>query len=342
VAPLRRAVRLFHLPLDRRSLRAALGLLWLLDAALQCQPLFFHAQAWRQGIAQSVMGEPGWVAHGVFLAVGIISAHPAVWNAGFVATQGALGLALLTDRLPRAAIWASVPYAIGVWWVGEGFGGLPTGFANLFAGSPGPAVLYALLGLLAWPQPVRSPRPARSRWPVVDHAPYNRLDAGAGRGAPPERPIRSGAAAALWAALWAGQAVLFVPWVFPSRQLLTANLEETALDAPSWLAHVEQVVSHAVAAEPTLTVVALAAVQVLVGLGVLLPRTRRSALVVGLLATAAFWVIGQAFGGILVAGGTDPGTAPLLALLAGVVWPAPSVLSRPAPLQISSRFATSP
>ena len=37
---------------------------------------------------------------------------------------------------------------------------------------------------------------------------------------------------------------------------------------------------------------------------------------------AAIWVFGEAFGGILTGGGTDPNSGPLLALLALAYWPA--------------------
>lgn len=299
---------------DRRRVRLALGLLWLLDAALQAQPVFFHPEVWRQDIAQSVMGEPPWVAHGVFWAIGVIAAHPAIWDGAFVAIQAALGLALVTDRLPRVAIVTSVPYALAIWWVGEGFGTLPTGFAMFFAGSPGPALLYPVLGLLAWPGSRRQ------------------------RGTPVHRRWALG----LWAALWAGQAVLLVPWLYPVREVLTANLEENGLDAPHWLLPVVHQVSSAVASAPVTTTAALAALQVLVGIGALVPTTRRAALAVGIVSSVAFWVIGQDFGGIFVSGGTDPSTAPLVILLALALWPTRSVVSVRSPQKIPSRIATAP
>lgn len=332
--------------IDRRGLRIGLGVLWMLDAALQLQPTFFHPQAWQQNIAQSVMGEPPWVAHGIFWAIGVISAHPAVWNACFASLQAALGLALLTDRLPRLAIAASVPYAIGVWWVGEGFGALPTGFASLFAGAPGPAVLYGALGLLAWPTRDPSAIPGTAG-PPAPHAgsptvPPGRRPIGGPRRRHGRQPVRPAAATAMWVALWAGQALLLVPWVYPVRQVLTANLEENALDAPQWLLPAVHWASNAVASAPTATVAVLAAAQVLVGLGVLHTTTRRPALAMAVALTVLFWVLGQDFGGALTAGGTDPGTAPLLLLLAGVMWPTRSAVFRRDLPEIPSTFAMSP
>jgi hypothetical protein len=287
--------------LGRRQVRTVLGALWLLDAALQCQPRFFHAGAWRSGVAQSVMGEPTWVARWTSVAIGLVAAHPALFDGAVVAVQAGLGLALILDRLSRAAVVVSIPYAVGVWWVGEGLGVLPTGFAQAFAGAPGPAVLYPVLGLLAWP----------SR--------RHRDD--------PDRPLAP-AAALVWCVLWAGQALLEVPWHYPGSVLLSANLEENALDAPRWLLPVVERVSTTVTAAPAPTLVALGVLGAGVGLGVLLPSRRRAALAVGLVASAAFWIIGQDFGGMLTAGATDPGTAPLVALLGLGLWPARPQLAR--------------
>lgn len=323
--------------IGRRQVRLVLGALWLLDAALQLQPLFFAAPAWRVGVAQSVMGEPGWVARPVILAIGIISAHPAAWNGVFVAVQAALGLALVTDRLPRVAIATSIPYAVGVWWVGEGFGVLPTGFAQLFAGSPGPAVLYPVLGLLAWPTPHPGQEPAHTMagdaqpdegrttgWspdgrPAGERRRHPRRPGD--RSAGDRRPVARRAALACWAAVWAGQAVLLVPWVYPSGQMIRANFEENGLDAPGWLLPAVHQVSGATSAHAAAVVAGLAVLQLAVGLGVLVPTARRPALAAGLVATAAFWVVGQDFGGLLTAGATDPGTAPLVALLGLSLWP---------------------
>ncbi|MDA8275033.1 MAG: hypothetical protein M0029_06595 [Actinomycetota bacterium] len=280
--------------LGRRQVRAVLGALWLLDAALQCRPRFFHARAWQLGVAQSVMGEPTWVSRWTSIVVGLIAAHPALLDGVVVAVQVGLGLALLLDRLPRSAVVVSVPYAIGVWWVGEGLGVLPTGFAQAFAGAPGPALLYPVLGLLAWP--------SRQRRDL------------------PDRPLAP-AAVLVWCLLWAGQALFEVPWRYPGAVLLSANLDENALGAPRWLLPVVHRVSSAVAAAPVATLIALGAVGAGVGLGVLLPSRRRAALAVGLVVSAAFWVVGQCFGGVLTGGATDPGTAPLVALLALGLWP---------------------
>jgi hypothetical protein len=274
--------------------------MWLLDAALQGAPALFTASWWRTDLAQSVMGQPMAVNHSIFWAVNIIAAHPTAWNSGFIAIQATLGLALITGRFERAAIIASIPWALGIWWVGEGFGTLPTGFALLAAGSPGPVLFYPLIGILAWPR--RRPATTASS----NHAPASGVCQRAGLTA--------------WVVLWAGQALLQIPWSFPSAQVLTANIEESSQGQPGWLsaiAHTTETLArhHAVALTVTLAVV-----QIAVGIGVLIPRARRPSLTAGIALSLAFWLTFQYLGGIPGGDATDPGSGPLLVLLALSLW----------------------
>ncbi|MGH9075914.1 MAG: hypothetical protein ACRDY0_00400 [Acidimicrobiales bacterium] len=316
--------------LDRRQVRAALGVLWLVDAGLQAQPHFFTAGWWRDELAQSVMGEPQGVNHSIFWAVGVVAAHAAAWNAVFVAVQVAIGAALVLsrggrDRWARAAIVASVPWALAIWWVGEGFGTLPTGFALLAAGSPGPVLYYPLLGLLAWPRRRQSAGgPAADRSPAAPaigpHSSGLALDPGAGAGREP--PVAKRAGLAAWVVLWAGQALLHLPWSFPPGQVLSANVGEYSLDQPGWLLAVARHTDAVVLAHPVAVTAGLGGLEVVVGLGVLARVGRRWALGAGIALSALYWVTFQYFGTIFGGDGTDPGTAPLMVLLALALWPA--------------------
>jgi hypothetical protein len=286
------------LPLSRRQVRVALGLVWLLDAALQGAPALSTAGWWRTDLAQSVMGEPMAINHSIFWAVNIVAAHAAIWNSGFIVIQAALGLSLITGRFDRAAIVASILWALGIWWVGEGFGTIPTGFALLASGSPGPVLLYPLIGILAWPQ------------------------------TGPASLVYQRAATTAWAVLWAGQALLQIPWTMPSSQVLVANIEENSQGQPGWLgaiAHTTEALArhHGVALSVTMVLV-----QIAVGIGVLLPRSRRPALVAGITCSLVFWFTFQYLGGILGGDATDPSSAPLLILLALSLWPLPQRATR--------------
>ncbi|HWE56442.1 MAG TPA: hypothetical protein VG435_13080 [Acidimicrobiales bacterium] len=315
-------LRLPFLPPSRRTLRRILGALWLIDAILQAQPAFFGADWWRSDLAGSSMGEPAAIRHSILWAVGIIAAHPALWNSVFVAVQALLGLALLTGRGDRLAIVASLPWALGVWSVGEGFGMLPTGFAMAAFGAPGPVLLYPLIGLLSWPRGDR-------------------------RGI---SPVLGGAA---WIGLWAAPSVLQLPLVFPVRQVLTANLHEMSDGLPGWEGAVAGWTSSVVLAHPAVSSAALAAVQVAIGLAVCARRGRRAAIVAGVAVSGIYWVCFQGLGGILgggvvASGATDPGAAPLMVLLALALWPYPdrvvpglpasgrSGSGRPVPVQLVS------
>jgi hypothetical protein len=60
----------------------------------------------------------------------------------------------------------------------------------------------------------------------------------------------------------------------------------------------------------------------LIAVGVFLPPPlARGTLILALVVAAVIWVFGEAFGTILAGGGTDPNSAPLLALLALAYWP---------------------
>ncbi|MGH9055309.1 MAG: hypothetical protein ACRDYY_05500 [Acidimicrobiales bacterium] len=284
-------------------MRVALGVIWLIDAGLQAQPALFDPDWWRNDLAQSVMGQPAAINHSIFSAVSIIAAHAAVWNSAFVAVQAALGLALVLGRFERAAIIASIPWAAGIWWVGEGFGTLPTGFALAAAGSPGPVVLYPLLGLLAWPD-----RRAATA-DTVDSTDASSIN------------WKGGATA--WVILWGGQTLLQIPWAFSARQTLLANISEYSSGQPSWL----QAIAHGTATlarnHPLGLSLAMAVAQVAVGVGVLHPTSRRAALGAGIALSIAYWFAFQYLGTIPAGDATDPGTAPLVILLAISLWPSP-------------------
>lgn len=287
--------------LTRRHVRVAVGALWLLDAGLQAQPHLFNAGWWRDDLSQSVMGQPALVARSILSAVGLIAAHPAAWNAAFVAVQAMIGLCLVSGRFERAAIAASIPWALGIWWIGEGLGGLPTGFGLFAAGAPGPVLYYPLLGLLAWPHPT-PPRPVPARTERTSGV--------------------SLAAGGVWAALWASGAILTVPFKFAPGRVLSANLEEHSLGQPAWLAGISRHTSGLVAAHPVLVPAVLAAVEAAIGIAIFFPPLRRLGLGAGIAAAGLFWFAFENLGGLPGGDATDPGSAPLLIILALSLWTA--------------------
>lgn len=136
----------------RRGLQVALGLVWLLDAALQYQPAMFTKTFPVMMLAPSGIGEPAFVSGPVLMAERLISGHVVPWNAMFATVQLALAAGLLCRATARAALAGTIAWSLAVWWLGEGLGGIFSTTANPLTGAPGAALLYAFLAVLAWPR----------------------------------------------------------------------------------------------------------------------------------------------------------------------------------------------
>src|SRR4029078_7721853 len=77
--------------------------------------------------------------------------------------QFRMRLGLLWRRTVKPALAGSILWSIGVWFFGEGLGGLASGHARLLTGAPGSVSLYAVLARAAWPRGDRSEE-APARW----------------------------------------------------------------------------------------------------------------------------------------------------------------------------------
>ncbi len=294
----------------RRKLQLALALFWLLDGVLQLQPFMFTRGFATHVIAPSAAGQPAFVAAGVHLATSVILSDPPLWNAFFAVTQLAIGGALLFRRSARPAIVASISWALGVWALGEGFGGLVGGTATLLTGAPGAVILYALVALAAWPRLEGRERavltsrgvPARQRLgallvPAAD-----------------ERTARWLPAA--WAGLWSLFALLQALPANSTPAALAGQLRANMSSAPGWLAHAQRSLAALAGRDGVVIVTSVVAVELAIGLLALWRGTpRRVAAVAGIGLAVAFWVLGQAFGQISTGMGTDPSSGPLVALL---------------------------
>ncbi len=301
--------------LSPRRIRACLGGVWLIDAILQAQPHFFSRDWWTRDLAQSVMGQPAAISHSILWVIGLIAPHAALADASAVGVQAGIGLCLLLGRFERVALIASVPWAVGIWWIGEGLGALPTGFAVVAGGLPGPALLYPLVGIICWPPHDSAGEGRDTRW-------CGRLALGS------------------WVGIWAAGAIAGLPWRQPAAAVLQANIEQNGQGQPHWLTQMSSGAYHLVGLHPLLVPAALLTAQLAVGLGVLDRRTRRPALFAGTALALLFWVTVQSLGGLAGGGSTDPGSAPLLVLLAWAVEAATGPATTPAPTSgapVSSR-----
>jgi hypothetical protein len=268
----------------RRTLQIVLGLFWLLDGALQLQPFMLRTSFARDVLAPVATGQPHFVAGPVHWAANLVAAHPVAWDVPFALIQLLLGLGMLVPRTARLALAASLPWVIGVWWLGEGLSGLASGNSSLLSGAPGSVLMYGVLAVAAWPRHGRS-----------DIAPARWL------------PLA-------WAALWVGAAVLQVLPMNNTGADVAASV--TANGSPSWMAGFQTSIADWITRHGVLSVVLLVAAEALIGVAALSRRTVAVGAAAGLLLAAAIWVIAQNFGGLYTGQATDPNTAPLVALMA--------------------------
>jgi hypothetical protein len=271
---------------SRRDLQVALGVLWVIDAALQAQAFMFTSGFATQVIAPAGQGQPGFVSAPIHWVATVIAAHPVAWNLLFVAIQLLLGVGLLLLRTARLALAASIAWALGLWYFGEGLSGLVSGHASLIDGAPGSALLLAILAGAAW----------------------------RGRDASREAPAPWLPAA--WAVVWVGGAIFqALPGQNTGRALARA-VTGGGNGAPAWLTGLDNSAGAWAAHNGHVVVTLLVAAEVLIGIGALARATMMAAVTLGLALTLVFWVLGQDLGGLYSGQATDPNAGPALALMA--------------------------
>ena len=284
----------------RRRLQISLGLVWLLDAALQYQPYMFGKSFVTGVLDPSAMGSPALLANPVLVSGQLIGHHPAAWNAAFATIQLLLAAGLLWRRTVRAALAGTIAWSLGVWWLGEGLGGIFSGMASPITGAPGAALLYALIAVLLWPAQSEAGQAASVAAGRVPGGRWARL---------------------AWLAVWGSAAVLLLQAANRAPLGLHDTFAGLAAGEPGWIASIDHLVAAAIGSHGPLVSVLLAVVCAVIGAGVLIPAAGRPALAAGIVIALAIWVAGENFGGMFTGRGTDPGTGPLLILLAATCWP---------------------
>ena len=287
--------------LSRRALLGGLGALWFLDGGLQLQPHMLSQAFFVSTFENANTALPSWLT-GIEVHLDTwTGAHPVPWDLGIAAIQMAIGAALLAGRWVRPALAVSVAWAVAVWVFGEGLGGLSLSGTNAMTGAPGPALLYALVALVLWP------------------AGDDDRETAGGSGL-----VRAGGSRLLWAALWTATAALWLEYQSHMAQGPGGQLSGVGNGEPGWVASVNHQVGQAVGSNGPALAALLGALQLVAGLGVLLPRSRRVALGVGVALAVFYGVLGQDLGGLATGAANDPGTGPVLVLWALALWPRPA------------------
>jgi hypothetical protein len=290
----------------RRKLQLALGVLWLLDGILQYQPVMF-TKAFPQTLAAASAGNPAVVASGVNWSANLVDHHLILLNALFATIQLALGLGIAWRPTAKLALAASVAWALAVWWLGEGLGGILTGTASPVDGAPGAVILYALLAVLLWPAP---------RHPAA------RFTAARAVG----RPV----AQACWLVVWGSLAFFALLPASRAPHAISGMISDMASGEPSWLAWIDHHAASALAGHGLPASIVLAVALALVAAGIYLPsRLTRPIILLAILLATLIW-LAEGLGGIFTGAATDPNSGPLLALLALAFWPAAPAPATPA------------
>jgi hypothetical protein len=299
-----------------RTIQIGLGIIWLADGLLQLQPKMFGTAFANGVILPSAQGQPGFISGVITHTAHLMAAQPVLTDLVFAGIQLLIGAGLLIRETVKPALVLSFVWALGVWSLGEGFGGLFNGTAMPLTGAPGAALLYLAIGLLVWPK--RAPRDAHGS-------------------AAAQGPLGEGGGIALWALVWCGFGLL---WLLPASSnsgALSGALKSAAAGEPGWLAHVQLSVAHSLGNGGGSVALVAAFLSFFVGVGPILFRRNAIFLIVGVAMAVDFWVLGQAFGQVFSGMATDPNTGPLLVLLALAVYRAGVPAEAPAAMRTLER-----
>jgi hypothetical protein len=286
----------------RRALQLGLAAIWLLDGVLQYQS-FMYTKAFGQMLARTAQGNPSVIARPITWDATLVEHHLVLVNTIFATIQLLLGLGIAFRPTVRIALAASIAWAIGVWWFGEGLGGILNGGASPLNGAPGAVIIYALLAVLLWPADRDTAAPFTAA-----------------------RAVGANVARALWLVLWLSLAYFALTPANRAPQALNGMIAGMESGEPGWLSAIERGTASLVAHQGLVASIMLAVALVVIAIGVYLPKpAAKAALVLAIVVSLLIWVVAEAFGGILASEATDPNSGPLLVLLALTYWPGRTV-----------------
>ena len=300
-APVPSDIRVNRPPRDlQRSFQLVLATVWLLDAALQLQPFMFtRGSNGFSGMLNGLgAGNPSWIAHTITWNASNVYHQPILTNTVFAGSQFLIAFGIIYQRTIKPALALSIVWALGVWWFGEGLGGIFLGGATPFGGGPGGVLFYAVLAVLLWPS-------GGSDLPFVA-----------------ARTVGVTVAKAIWVVAWGILAVLSLVGSGRSPQALHDLIAGLNSGQPGWLAHIDRSSESLFLHHGTTMAILLAFVCVVVAAGVFMPpKFAQATVVLAIVSFALIWIAVQNFGGILAGGATDPNSGLPVIILALLYWP---------------------
>ncbi|HUN77432.1 MAG TPA: hypothetical protein VMU32_00770 [Solirubrobacteraceae bacterium] len=271
-----------------RALQTVLGLIWLLDGGLQFQS-FMYSHGFVEMLTGMTSGQPGWVASSVNWAAHTAGGNLTLYNTLFALIQCGIGMGILCRRTTRPALAVSFVWALVVWWFGEAFGMLFMTMAAPLTGAPGAVLLYALIGLIVWPN---------------------------GR---PGGLLGVRGARTAWAALW-----LVMAWLWLEAPSSSANTISGAIKAApsgmSWLSTLQEWATEGARGNGLVIALVLAAASAAIAIAVAANWRAKPFLILAIVLNLLYWMLGQGFGGIFEGGATDPNAGLLFVVLALALW----------------------
>jgi hypothetical protein len=272
-----------------RTAQTVLGLIWLLDAGLQCQS-FMYSKGFIAVLTSMAPGQPHWLAASIDWGAHLGGRNLDVFNTLFALVQAAIGFGLLYRPTVKLALLGSFAWSLFVWWFGEAFGMLFMNMAQPLTGAPGGVIIYALVGLVIWPN---------------------------GR---PGGLLGIRGTRIMWASLWLLCAYL---WLLQASSATNAthDMINAAPSGMSWLSSLQDDFANAAQGNGLIIALVLAALSAAIALGVGFNRNAATLLKIAIVLQLLYWLVGQGFGGIFQGNATDPNAAPLFILLACTLTP---------------------
>lgn len=276
----------------RQALSIGFGTLWLLDGLLQFLP--------QQGsntlamLAMGGWGQPLWLLNAVDGVINVIYLHgwASVFSLVLGIGQGVIGLLILLGpdrRWGRIGLYASIPAALAIWFVGEWLGGVAgfwSGGITFLNGGPGAAFLYLLGAWILLPE-----------GRLFGDALQSRL-----------RHVVSG--------LWLLGALLqSVPRLWSGTSLSQVFAESQVLTRQGFWTRPIVPVVHWTAQAPALWNAAFVAAMLVLGLALLLRKDSWPLYVFAGLWILFIWWLGENFGGLPGLATTDVNSGPAWAVL---------------------------